>query len=80
MDSFTSESRTFRIAVLLCSIIVAASAAFAALNDRLGPTLDHPAIQYRTGTPTDPVSVLMVKLQSGNARLQFAAHRASCGL
>jgi len=71
MDSFAPASHTLRVAVLLCSVIVAASAVFAALNDRLGTTLDHPAIQYRTGQLTDPVSVLMVKLQSGNARLQF---------
>jgi hypothetical protein len=67
----TIPAVSLRVAVLLCSLNVAAGAAFAALNDRLGPTLDHPAIQYRTGTPTDPVSVLIAKLQSGNARLRF---------
>ncbi len=71
MDSSNSESRTFRVAVVICFLIAAATAALAELNDRLGPGLDHPAIQYRTGPLTDPVSRLITRLQSGDVRLQF---------
>jgi hypothetical protein len=70
MDLLHSGFRTFRVTVLLCSLIIVA-AAFAELNDRLGPTLDHPAIQYRSGELTDPVSLLIMKLQSGKAQLHF---------
>jgi hypothetical protein len=41
------------------------------LNDRLGPARDHPAIQYRDGTLTDPATALNRKLDSGDARLDF---------
>lgn len=59
----------FRVALLLTSAIAAIPAA--ALNDRLGPSVNHPAIQYWAGTLADPASVLNTKLQSGEARLQF---------
>jgi hypothetical protein len=59
----------FRAALLLCWFVPALSAA--GLNDRLAPTVNHPAIQYWAGTLTDPASVLNSKLQSGEARLQF---------
>jgi hypothetical protein len=58
-----------RVALLLGSVIAAIPAA--GLNDRLGPSVNHPAIQYWAGTLTDPASVLNTKLQSGDARLQF---------
>jgi hypothetical protein len=65
-----------RTRILLIAIVYSAAAgapmATAELNDRLGPSPDDPAIQYRTGTLADPVSVLIAKLQSGNARLRFA--------
>ena len=60
-----------RVAVLLGWLVAGATPCLSALNDRLGPPLDHPAILYRTGPLTDPVSVLIEKLQRGSLRLQF---------
>ena len=58
----------FRFAI---PILAAAALCMAELNDRVGPPLDHPAIEYRTGALSDPVSVLNGKLQSGDAHLKF---------
>jgi hypothetical protein len=71
MGSFNSESGTLRVARLFCFMLAVPAAALPQLNDRLGPELDHPAIHYRDGALRDPVSQLIVRLQSGNARLQF---------
>ena len=60
-----------RVAVFLCYLIALATTTLAELNDRLGPGLDHPAIQYRIGPLEDPVSALIMKLQSGDAQLHF---------
>jgi hypothetical protein len=79
MEVSHPESRTFRVAVLLCSLIVVAATTLAELNDRLGPALDHPAVQYRTGTLTDPVTLLITKLQSGNAQLHFEGPQGYLG-
>jgi len=51
--------------------IAGAVVALGELNDRLGPSRDHPAIQYRDGPLTDPVTTLNQKLDSGDVRLEF---------
>src|ERR1700689_2996782 len=63
MDLRKPEFRIFGVSVLLFCAIAVTTAGFAELNDRLGPQLDHPAIQYRLGTLTDPVSILERRLQ-----------------
>ena len=57
-----------RVAALFCCVCGGAQGE---LNDRLGPALDHPAIEYYRGPLRDPVSLLNAKLASGEARLQF---------
>jgi hypothetical protein len=63
MDSFKRASRMFRAAIILTA--AAAVSGLAELNDHLGPALDHPAIQYRIGEVSDPVSALDARLASG---------------
>ena len=57
--------------LLLIAVPVVVAPALSELNDRLGPSLDHQAIQYRTGPLRDPVGLLIRDLQSGNTQLTF---------
>lgn len=63
-----------RIALFTGVISIALGSAYAALNDRLSPPLDHPAIEYFNylkHPARDPVALLKQQLESGKAQLQF---------
>src|SRR5262245_57523683 len=55
----------------LCFALTCSTLSLAELKDRLGPHLDHPAIQYRVASVTDPVRVLNLKLQRGEIELRY---------
>lgn len=55
-------------------IAIAFGSAYAELNDRISPPLDHPAIEYFNylkHPAQDPVARLKQQLESGKAQLQF---------
>jgi len=59
----------------MCRIVLiallAVAAAFAELSGSFSAALDHPAIQYDTRPPSDPVAVLNRKIQAGSVQLRF---------
>jgi hypothetical protein len=67
----TQHGLYFLRAVVFRFVLAGATVCWAQLNDRLGPPLDHPAIQYRSGPVTDPVGVLDMKVRRGDLGLKF---------
>jgi hypothetical protein len=71
------EGITTRLAVLSVLAVIGTSC-FAELNDRLSPSLDHPAIEYFNylkHPPQDPVAQLKRQVEEGKIQLKFDAER-----
>jgi hypothetical protein len=63
-------------AILIFAVAISVPAGFAELNDKLSPSLDHPAIQYFNylqHPPQDVVANLKRKIEEGKIQLKFDA-------
>jgi hypothetical protein len=71
-------SKPGRAASLIALVGIALGSAFAELNDRLSPSLDHPAIEYFNylkHPPRDAVSALKRRVEDGKLQLAFDRDR-----
>jgi hypothetical protein len=63
---------------ILVALALAVASGFAELNDKLSPSLDHPAIEYRNYVkhpPQDAVAEIKHKLEEGKIHLKFDGER-----
>jgi hypothetical protein len=67
-------SASRRAVVLVAALALGITTGFAELNDRLSPSLDHPAIEYFNylkHPPQDAVAELKRKIEDGKVQLKF---------
>ncbi|MGP0075831.1 MAG: hypothetical protein ACLPWF_28275 [Bryobacteraceae bacterium] len=67
-----------RATAILAALAIAVASGWAELNDRLSPSLDHPAIEYYNylkHPPQDPVAHLKRQVEDGKIQLKFDGER-----
>ena len=63
-----------RATAILAALAIAVASGWAELNDRLSPSLDHPAIEYFNylkHPPQDPVAELKRQIEEGKIQLEI---------